>query len=253
MKPSTEPDAVCDGGDLDCGSGLLLIIREAMQPLAPGGVLEVQSRESSVAVDLPAWCRLVGHELTHTATRKPPNASYFIQKKFARDESLAADLERARDHVWAVRARANDGMSARVFARNHQFDAGQPASFDTADAAPSAVEYLLGALAACLAVGMRWRAVRRGLEVFELEVSLRAKLVDPLAHLGLSPAEPETTVGGRSGLRGVEGRLFIDALLGEEPPPTALLEELWRETLKRSPVAASLEGHVPLTIEMRPH
>jgi hypothetical protein len=48
------PDAVCDGGDLDCGSGLLLIIREAMQPLPSGGLLEVRSREISVKEDLPA-------------------------------------------------------------------------------------------------------------------------------------------------------------------------------------------------------
>ena len=27
------PKAVCDGGDLDCGSGLLLIIKKAMDPL----------------------------------------------------------------------------------------------------------------------------------------------------------------------------------------------------------------------------
>ena len=26
--------AVCDGGDLDCGSGLLLIIKKSMDPLA---------------------------------------------------------------------------------------------------------------------------------------------------------------------------------------------------------------------------
>lgn len=36
-------DAVCDGGDLDCGSGLLLIIRRAMEPLGAGDVLEVRS------------------------------------------------------------------------------------------------------------------------------------------------------------------------------------------------------------------
>ena len=28
--------AVCDGGDLDCGSGLLLIIKKAMDPLLGG-------------------------------------------------------------------------------------------------------------------------------------------------------------------------------------------------------------------------
>ncbi|MEZ6015424.1 MAG: OsmC family protein [Planctomycetota bacterium] len=245
MSETPSPDAVCDGGDLDCGSGLLLIIREAMQPLAPGGLLEVRSRESSVAVDLPAWCRLVGHDLieaTPFVTSGPqPGASYFVRKKLAEDEALAADLERARAHVWTVRARAREGMGARLFARNHAFDVGQPASFDTADAAPSAVEYLLGALAGCLAVGMRWRAVRRGIEVFELEVSLRARLDDPLVFLGLSSA-------GRSGLAGVEGRLFIDAVADDD-----VLDELWRETLQRSPVAATLEGHVPLTIERRSH
>ena len=57
VGPLPEPDAVCDGGDLDCGSGLLLIIRNAMQPLGAGGVLEVRSRESTVKEDLPAWCR----------------------------------------------------------------------------------------------------------------------------------------------------------------------------------------------------
>ena len=34
-EENLRPDAICDGGDLDCGSGLLLII--AMQPLPPGG------------------------------------------------------------------------------------------------------------------------------------------------------------------------------------------------------------------------
>jgi len=249
MSESIQPDAVCDGGDLDCGSGLLLIIRDAMSPLPAGGVLEVRSRESSVAVDLPAWCRLVGHDLV--ASQQPDSqgasrgASYFVRKKLAQDESLQADLARARAHVWTVRARAKDGMAARVFARNHSFDVGQPASFDTSDAAPSAVELLLGALAGCLAVGMRWRAVRRGIEVFELEVSLRARLADPLVFLGLAPIVED---GARASLAGVEGRLFIDADADD-----AVLDELWRETLLRSPVAATLAGHVPLAIERRSH
>jgi len=52
-----------DGGDLDCGSGLLLLIRRHIDPLAPGELLEVRSREISVGEDLPAWCRLTGNEL----------------------------------------------------------------------------------------------------------------------------------------------------------------------------------------------
>jgi len=233
------PAAVCDGGDLDCGSGLLLIIREAMQPLGAGEVLEVKSREASVAVDLPAWCRLVGHGFLGVEPREEGSTSFYVRKRGAADSELAADLERARAHVWSVRARARDGMAARVYVRNHALDVGQPASFDTEDAAPSALEHLLAALAACLAVGMRWRAGRRGVEVRELEVSLKARCDDALAFLGLSSA-------GHAGLAAVEGRLFVEAEADDE-----LLEELWRETLERSPVAQSLLRPVPLAIERR--
>jgi 5-methyltetrahydropteroyltriglutamate--homocysteine methyltransferase len=57
------PKVSFDGGDLDCGSGLLLLIRRHIDPLAPGELLEVRSREISVGEDLPAWCRLTGNEL----------------------------------------------------------------------------------------------------------------------------------------------------------------------------------------------
>ena len=35
-----QPDVVFDGGDLDCGSGLILLIRERMLQAPVGGVLE---------------------------------------------------------------------------------------------------------------------------------------------------------------------------------------------------------------------
>ena len=104
------PDAVCDGGDLDCGSGLLLIIRNAMAPLPGGGVLEVKSREISVKEDLPAWCRMVGHTLLLAA-----GESYYIRKK-AGDDALdagffpVADLPKldVTDTVRRVIARARE-------------------------------------------------------------------------------------------------------------------------------------------------
>ncbi len=52
-----------DGGDLDCGNGLLLLIRKHIDPLEAGELLEIRSREISVPEDLPAWCRLTGNEL----------------------------------------------------------------------------------------------------------------------------------------------------------------------------------------------
>ena len=58
-----QPDVSFDGGDLDCGSGLLLLIRKHIDPLARGQILEVRSTEVSVEQDLPSWCRLTGNEL----------------------------------------------------------------------------------------------------------------------------------------------------------------------------------------------
>lgn len=57
------PDAVLEGGTLDCGSGLLLLVTRAVRTVGVGGVLEIRTEEPSVVVDLPAWARVAGHEL----------------------------------------------------------------------------------------------------------------------------------------------------------------------------------------------
>lgn len=232
------PDAVCEGGDLDCGSGLLLLIREAMQPLRPGGVLEVRSREISVKEDLPAWCRMVGHEMPGVQAGEGGSTSYLIRKKSA-DEGLKADLAKARDFEWPVRVRWTGGMQVKAFARNHSFTVGQPASFETSDPAPSALEYLLAALGGCLAVGFQWRASRKGLEVRNLEVALRAKADNILVFLGVEEA-------GHPGLSSLEATIYTDAE-GEE----AEIRAIWEDTVKRSPVAQTLLRGVPLKTTLR--
>ncbi|WP_428679615.1 5-methyltetrahydropteroyltriglutamate--homocysteine methyltransferase [Reyranella sp.] len=59
----TGADVSFDGGDLDCGNGLLLLIRKHIDPMARGQLLEILSTEISVDEDLPAWCRLTSNEL----------------------------------------------------------------------------------------------------------------------------------------------------------------------------------------------
>ncbi len=71
--------AVLDGGDLDCGSGLLLIIRQALHKLEPGQVLELKSREVSVKEDLPAWCRMTENELV-AIQPMADHVKYFIRR-----------------------------------------------------------------------------------------------------------------------------------------------------------------------------
>lgn len=74
------PDSSFDGGDLDCGSGLLLLIRRHIDPLAPGQTLEILSTDATVEVDLPAWCRMTGNELLSLERRAGKQNSYLVRK-----------------------------------------------------------------------------------------------------------------------------------------------------------------------------
>lgn len=83
MDPVTahahQPDTGFDGGDLDCGNGLLLLIRKHIDPLPRGGLLEIRSTEISVDEDLPAWCRLTGNELV-SWTKVKKQRSFLVCK-----------------------------------------------------------------------------------------------------------------------------------------------------------------------------
>jgi len=73
------PDVRFDGGDLDCGNGLLLLIRKHIDPLPRGGLLEIRSTEISVDEELPAWCRLTSNELV-SWTKEGRQRSFLVCK-----------------------------------------------------------------------------------------------------------------------------------------------------------------------------
>lgn len=231
-------DAICEGGDLDCGSGLLLIIREAMAPLRGGGILELRSREISVKEDLPAWCRMVGHTLLTIVPAEQKYTRYFIQKQGS-DTAVQQDLEKAKDYFWNIRIRWKEGMQAQAFCRNHSFLIGQPASFDTQDMAPSAVEYLLASLGGCLTVGFQWRLSRHNIQVYHLEMTLTAKSDNILVFLGLEDQ-------GSPGFSQITGTLYLDSD-GESEK----IQDIWKETLKRSPVTQTLQHEIQLQLQCR--
>src|ERR1051326_8921971 len=74
-----EADARFDGGDLDCGNGLLLLIRQHMDLLERGELLELRSTEISVEEDFPAWCRMTGNELV-SWTKRGRERSFLVCK-----------------------------------------------------------------------------------------------------------------------------------------------------------------------------
>lgn len=242
LVPLPPTDAVIDGGDLDCGSGLLLMIRSAMEPLDAGGVLEVRSREISVREDLPAWCRMVGHSLLAVRASGTAGVSFLVRKKGGADTEFDAHLAKARNHGWKVRAKLTTGIDVRVFARNHQFDLGQPASFNTEDPHPGAVEVMIGALASCIVSGLAWRLRRAGWNVANIEAALSAKPGNILVFLDI---EEE----GSPGVEVISGRVFVSA---EAPAAVddavSALQTVFEDTLRRSPVARTLSHGTRLEI-----
>jgi len=73
-----------DGGDMDCGSGLLLLITRAMRRLDEGELLGVRSAEPTVVADLPVWAELVGHEVAGTYTEDGGGPWWFAVRKVVR-------------------------------------------------------------------------------------------------------------------------------------------------------------------------
>ena len=244
MSDGAPPDDaahVLDGGDLDCGSGLVLLLREAMLQVPEGGVLEMRSREPTVRDDLPPWCRMVGHDYLG---ERPGDGfvRYFVRRgpgKTAEDEvALASDKEAAREYEWRTRVRHRGHLAARVYCRNFQWDVGQAASFEERDEHPSAVEHVLGALGAALAVGFATESSRGGLEVDDIELTVRGRLHDVLVHLGLSDK-------GDPSFAHIAVKCFASSFDDEDAVRAA-----WERAVLRSPLVATLRKATELELKL---
>lgn len=53
-----------DAGELGCGE-LVLELRMRLRAMEAGELLELFARDAGANEDLPAWCRMTGHELVH--------------------------------------------------------------------------------------------------------------------------------------------------------------------------------------------
>ncbi|MBA3299446.1 MAG: OsmC family protein [Thermoleophilaceae bacterium] len=231
--------SVCEGGNLDCGSGLLLLIRRSMQEVPAGLTLEIRSTERSVREDLPAWCRMT--ENPYLGWSEGGETLRFFVRRGGEDEQASEEeqVQRARDHRWTCRVAWSGGLQTTVYARNHSWQVGQPASFDVSDEAPSAVEHLLGALGSCLAMGYQVHASRRGVRIDQLEISLTGEIDNILVFLGLES-------DGHPGFRRITGTCYVQSEAGE-----AALEEIWRHTVAASPLVNTLVRSVEVEVGHR--
>ena len=236
---SIVPDTFFDGGDLDCGSGLILLIRETMLATPVDGIMEMRSREPTVADDLPPWCRMAGH-LYLGKSQGDGFTRYFIQRGSRAHEDEAAlerDKEEAKHYQWRLRARATGHLRSTVYARNFSFDIGQPASFEAKDTHPCAVEYLFGALAGALSTAFATECARANLCVDDIEISVSGTLNNILAHLGIEDGDPS--------IHRIELKCYASTFDEEDKVKTA-----WTQTVARSPLAATLAKAVDLQISL---
>lgn len=150
------------------------------------------------------------------------------------------DLLATTRYTWTVRARWRGDLETTVYARNQAFTVGQPVSFKASDPHPSAVEYLLGALAADLTNGYQIHASRAGVVVDALEIRLSGQLDNVLVWLGVIG---ET---GSPGFHQITGSLYVTADADD-----AVLEQIWQTTLARSPIVNTLKHGVSLTLTLQ--
>jgi tRNA 2-thiouridine synthesizing protein A len=69
------PDREWDAGDMGCGE-LVLELRMRLKPMRAGQLLKLTARDPGAPEDLPAWCRLTGHQLTYA-----DHPIYLIRRK----------------------------------------------------------------------------------------------------------------------------------------------------------------------------
>ncbi len=233
------PDNIFDGGDLDCGSGLILLIRQHMQQTPVGGTLEMRSREPSVATDLPPWCRMAGHEYLGQA-EGDGFSRYFIMRGGSvtnEKEALEKDKEDAQNYQWRLRARAKGHLTSAIYCRNFSFDTGQSASFEKKDHNPCAIEYLLAALAGSLSTGFATECAKANLEIDDIELSLSCTLHNILAHMGLEDGDPS--------LQTIDLKCFASTFADEDK-----IRQAWQRTVDRSPISATLQKAVSLHLKL---
>lgn len=227
MDAFPSPDRVFDGGDMDCGSGLILLLRQELAATPEGGVLEMRSAEPTVEDELPPWCRMVGHDYLGTVDEGGGRWRHFLRRRGDEAASLEEDKEKARDYTWRVRVRATGNRAATAYTRNFSFTIGQPASFDESDDHPSALEHVLAAVAADLVNGFATRCARDDLELDDLECTIKGQLHDVLAHVGISDGDPS--------LASLEVSLFATS-----PEKGEALRAAWDFVRTRSPLLTTL-------------
>ena len=159
-------------------------------------------------------------------------------EEFEKSVNHVAEQEGAQKAPKKSRVRWKGGFKFSALVRNHTFLVDEPAHLTGEDEAPNSMEYVLGALGACLATGFVLNASKQGIEIYDMEVVLDASQDNVFTFLGLGGE-------GHSGFDGITAKLFVKSNQDE-----TTLSKLWDDTVKTSPVGNSMVHVVPIQTEI---
>jgi len=155
-----------------------------------------------------------------------------------REQASDADKQ-AELNVRRARALWTRGLKVKVFCGRASFKVDEPVEPTTAVESPTAIEYVLGGLAACVAIGFIYNATLQGIQVDGLEVVAEGKINNILTFLGLSRE-------GHAGFDEIMLKLYVRASASEE----ALMKVL-EYSVATSPVANTMTRWVSLRTELK--
>ena len=89
MNPPSEVEV----GDLDLTSGLLLLLNRALDQAKPGDEVVVTGTDASLIHDLPAWCRISGHEYSGSTAGEAGRTRHRIRRGEAERLNLPGRVE----------------------------------------------------------------------------------------------------------------------------------------------------------------
>lgn len=140
----------------------------------------------------------------------------------------------------AVRASAAEGGVVRIQSRKHGYFAQGQVQQPFDAAYPTALDYLLGALAADLIAGLEREARRAGASLGAVEASLSARLENPLVPIGVLGES------GSSRVARIRGSVYVSGKIEEEA-----LRDLWDEAQRKATVFTTLSQSVPVDVSIQ--
>ena len=233
-------DHVFDGGSMDCGSGLILLIRQNMLQVPAGGILEIRSSEPTVEAELPPWCRMVGHAHVASVQIEDGVWRHWVQRGTdaqSEQAELESDRKKAQDFKWSVRARRATELETTIYSRNFSWKSGHCVAFDRSGDLPCSLEQLFGAVIADVINCFAIRCSRRQIVLDELEGTLNGSLNNTLAAVGIESGDPS--------VRNVQ--LVVYASSASSP---ADIRNEWDSALAESPVYQTLRKSCEMEIKL---